>query len=328
MNRQRLRRLRLLTLTLLGLSSMFGTAFAEPFKISHTTWVGYGPLYLARDLGIFKEEGVEVELITMEETTLRTAALMGGQVDGSAGTADEYPLYMREDSCLRYVLALDESAGGDGIVAINEIKSVADLKGRKVAFNESSVSQFWLNVLLKEAGLSQDDIEMVNMTATDAGTAFVAEQVDAAVTWEPHLTAGKNSAHGHLLIDSSASPGVIIDIIVVRCEVAEKRADDIRAIVRGWNRAIEYWKENPEEANAIMAKGVGGWLEDPAEFAATLEGVNFIDAATNKIYFGSPSAPGPLYGTVQFAVDIWNELGNLETTVKPEDLITGEFLAK
>jgi NitT/TauT family transport system substrate-binding protein len=73
---------------------------------------------------------------------------------------------------------------------------------------------------------------------------------------------------------------------------------------------------------------VGGWLEDPAEFAATLEGVNFIDAATNKIYFGSPSAPGPLYGTVQFALDIWNELGILETTVKPEDLITGEFLAK
>jgi NitT/TauT family transport system substrate-binding protein len=327
MNRSIVYRLTLFVVALLSLS-VSATSSAESFKISHTTWVGYGPLYLARDLGFFEEEGVDVELIVMEETTLRTAALMGGQVEGSAGTADEYPLYMRGDSCLRYVLALDESAGGDGIVALKEIRSVSDLKGHKVAFNESSVSQFWLNVLLIEAGLSQNDIEMINMTATDAGTAFMAEQVDAAVTWEPHLTQGKNSEHGHLLIDSSASPGVIIDILVVRCDVAENRADDIKSIVRGWNRAVDYWRENPEKANAIMAKGVGGWLEDPAEFAATLTGVNFIDGDTNKAYFGSPSSPGPLYDTVQFAIDIWNGLEKLQTDIKPEDLITNEFLTQ
>ena len=304
--------------------SVAGSAVAEPFKIAHTTWVGYGPLYLARDLGYFKEEGVEVELIVTEEKSLQMATLMGGKVEAVAGTVDEYLLYMKPESCLRYVVALDESNGGDGIVALKEIESVKDLKGRTVAANEGSVSQFWLNVLLKEAGLSQSDVNFVNMTATDAGTAFVAGRVDAAVTWEPHLTEGKQTDHGHLLVDSSATPGVIVDVIAVLCETAENRADEIKGIVRGWNRAVDYWTSNPANANEIMAKGVGGWLEDPQVFAETLEGVKFTGADLNKEYFGSKDSP--LYQSVAYAIEIWSELGRLNTDVVADELITSEFL--
>src|SRR3546814_4956336 len=93
-------------------------------------------------------------------------------------SSDLFLLYMKPDSCLKYVLALDESSGGDGILVRDDVKSVADLKGKKVAFNEGSVSQFWLNVILKENGMSQDDIEMVNMTSDDAAAAFMANRVD------------------------------------------------------------------------------------------------------------------------------------------------------
>ena len=59
---------------------------------------------------------------------------------------------------------IDESLGGDGIVASKDIQSIADLKGKVVAFPERTVSQFYLNVLLKKAGLSEADIEPVEMT--------------------------------------------------------------------------------------------------------------------------------------------------------------------
>ncbi len=309
--------------TLIGYSAVPGSAGAEEFKIAHTTWVGYGPLYLARDKGFFKDEGVVVELIVTEEKSLQMGALMAGRVDAVAGTVDEFPLYMKSGSCIQYVLALDDSNGGDGIVALNEITSIADLKGRTVAFNEGSVSQFWLIVLLKEAGLSLSDVTMVNMTGTDAGTAFVAGRVDAAVTWEPHMTAGRQTEFGHLLIDSSASPGVIVDVIAVRCEVAESRADEVKGIVRAWNRAVDYWKQNPEEANAIMAKGVGGWLEDPQVFAETLAGVTFIDEEMNKAYL----APGgAVYKSTKYAIEIWSELNRLSVDLKAGDLVTDAFV--
>jgi NitT/TauT family transport system substrate-binding protein len=306
--------------------SMAIPAKAEPFEIVHTTWVGYGPLYLARDLGYFKEEGIDVKLTTVEEKSLQMAAVMSGNVAGAAGTVDEFLLYMKEGTCLKYVLALDESSGGDGILARDEIKTIADLKGKKIAFNEGSVSQFWLNVILKENGMSQDDIEMVNMTADDAAAAFMANRVDVAVTWEPHLTEVRNAKQGHILIDSSKSPGVITDVITVSCDTAEKRKDEIKALVRGWNRAVEYWKAHPDEANAIMAKGVGGWLSDPASFADSAKGVRFFDAATNKSYFGTPGQPGDLYKIVDFAINIWGGLGKLQMTPKAEDFIADAFV--
>jgi NitT/TauT family transport system substrate-binding protein len=317
----------MLVSAVLAFASVALPARAEPFEIVHTTWVGYGPFYLAQDLGYFKEEGVDVKLTTIEEKSLQMAAVMSGKVAAALGTVDEFLLYMNKDVCLRYVLALDESSGGDGVIASRDIDSIADLKGKQVAFNEGSVSQFWFNVLLKQQGMTQGDVEMVNMTADDAAAAFMAGRVPAAVTWEPHLTEARNNPQGHVLVDSSSTPGVITDVVAVLCDTAEKRGEEIKAVVRAWNRAVEYWKTHPEESNAIMAKGVGGWLADPAVFSDSVKGVKFFDAATNKAYFGTPKAPGRLYKIVQFAVDIWGGLGRLQVQPKPEEIITNTYLA-
>ena len=174
-------------------------ALAETLKLAHSTWVGYGPFYIARDKGYFKEEGVDVKLIIMENTSLKMGALMAGKIDAVASTADEFPIYMKPGKLLYYILAVDNSKGGDGIVSNKDIKTIAELKGKKVACEVGSVSQFFLNALLREVNLSQDDINMINMTATDAGVAFVAQRVDAAVTWEPHLSQGASKEHGSAL---------------------------------------------------------------------------------------------------------------------------------
>lgn len=303
-------------------------AKAEPFEIVHTTWVGYGPLYLAQDLGYFKDEGVEVKLTTIEEKTLQMAAVMSGQAAGALGTVDEFLLYMNKDVCLKYVFALDESAGGDGIIVSKGIDKLEDLKGKQVAFNEGSVSQFWFNVVLKNHGMKQEDIEMVNMSPDDAAAALMAGRVPAAVTWEPHLTEARSTAGSKVLIDSSTTPGVITDVMAVQCSTAEKRADDIKKIIRAWNKAVDYWKANPDKANAIMAKGVGGWLSDPAVFGDSVKGVKFFDKATNTAYFGTPDKPGNLYGIVQYAIDIWGGLGRLQVSPKPADIITNAYLAQ
>ncbi|MGH6942541.1 ABC transporter substrate-binding protein [Hypericibacter sp.] len=315
-----------ITAAALGLS--VAAAKAEPFEIVHTTWVGYGPLYLAQDLGYFKEEGVEVKLTTIEEKTLQMAAMMSGQAAGALGTVDEFLLYMNKDVCLKYVFALDESAGGDGIIVSKGIDKLEDLKGKQVAFNEGSVSQFWFNVVLKNHGMKQEDIEMVNMTPDDAAAALMAGRVPAAVTWEPHLTEARGTAGSKVLIDSSTTPGVITDVMAVQCSTAEKRADDIKAIIRAWNRAVDYWKANPDKANAIMAKGVGGWLADPAVFGDSVKGVKFFDKATNTAYFGTSDKPGSLYGIVQYAIDIWGGLKRLQVSPKPADIITNAYLAQ
>ncbi len=307
---------------LLLTSGAFAVASADSFKIGHSTWVGYGPFFVAKKKGYFKEEGLDVELVTIEDVKVRFAALAAGRIDALATTIDTMPLFLRPDgSRYQYLFAVDASKGSDGVVARKEIKSVADLKGKKVAFAEGAVSQFYINVLLRQAGLDQSDIEAVNMSARDAGRAFVSGQVDAAVTWEPWLTRGQRAPHGWLLADSSQTPGLITGVVVAPVGVVKRRKAEIQALYRGWSRAVEFVKTNPEEARAIMAKGVGGWLKDPAVFAQTLKGVVYYDTAMNKALFGTLSQPGRLNGTIQQALDIWSGLGKLQVSVTPRELI-------
>ena len=305
---------------------MTGSADAGSLKLAHSTWVGYGPFYIARDKGFFKEEGVDVELVIMEDTPIKMGALMAGQIDLVASTADEFPIYMKPGKMLNYVLAVDNSKGGDGVVANKDITSIADLKGKKVAFEQGSVSQFFLNALLKDAGMTEADIEPVNMAATDAGVAFAAKQVDAAVTWEPALSQGAKSEHGHMLLTSADKPGLITDVVATTAETAVEKKDDIAAFVRAWYKAVDYSKSNPEEANAIMAKGVGGWLEDPKVFAETLSGIEYLDKAKNIEFFGTAAVPGQIDKTLGAALDIWKSFGRIQVEVKPADMIDYSFI--
>jgi NitT/TauT family transport system substrate-binding protein len=301
-------------------------ADAGSIKLGHSTWVGYGPFYIARDKGFFKEEGVDVELVIMEDTPIKMGALMAGQLDLVASTVDEFPIYMKPGIGVRYVLAVDNSKGGDGIVATKDITTIEGLKGKKVAFEQGSVSQFFLNALLKDAGLSQSDIEAVNMAATDAGVAFAAGQVDAAVTWEPALSQGAKAENGHILLTSADKPGLITDVVAATETTLKEKGDDVKAFVRAWYRALDFIKSNPDEANAIMAQGVGGWLKDPQVFAETITGIEYLDKDMNIAFFGTPEAPGQLTKTLGTALDVWKGFDRIQVDVKPADLIDYSFI--
>jgi NitT/TauT family transport system substrate-binding protein len=301
-------------------------ASAETVSIAHSTWVGYGPLYIARDKGFFKNNGIDVELIVMEDPKERFPTLMADKIQMIASTVDTALLYLKTPDDFQYVVAIDDSNGGDGIVANKDIKEVADLKGKTVAVNEGSVSDFYLNVLLQRAGLKVADLNIVNMTASDAGAAFVSKQVDAAVTWEPWLSRGKTADHGHLLIDSSTTPGLITDVVIVKKSWLADHQKEAAAVVKSWNEAVAYYREHPDESIEIMAKGVGGWLKEPADFKATLTGIKFYGAEDNKAFFGTKENPGPLSQTVTEAIKIWSGQGRLQVETSPDKLIDYSFV--
>ena len=296
-------------------------AHAEPLRIGYNVWVGFGPLFVAQEKGLFAAEGVEVELINMAIHEALYAGLLAGQIDVSGATVDDMLPHFDPEQPYACVMATDESLGADGIVATKDIKSIADLKGKVVAFPERTVSEFFLNVLLREAGLGQADIEHVELTGDDAGDAFLMQEVDAAVTWEPFLTRGKQSEHGHLLANSSERPGLLVTCLLVETEVLDDRREELQALARAWDAAVHYVEAHPDEANQIMARNVGGWLEDPAVFAETLKGVRFYNSARNREYFGTPDHPGQIYQTSQYGIDIWSSLGALKTDITPADVI-------
>ena len=299
---------------------------ADPIKMAVNIWVGFGPLYIARDMGFFQKRGLDVELIVMENVTEKYTAFAAGKIDMAAGGTGTSLLFLSEPDQFQYVAAMDDSNGGDGIVAKKEITSLADLRGKSVAVSVGSISEQYLVELLKTASLKESDLKLVNMGADDAGKAFFNEKVDAAVTWEPWLSKAKATEFGHLLIDTSVTPGLLCDVIVARKDFVAHHREKVKAVVDAWHEAVDYYNAHRQEAIDLMAKDMGDWLNDPKVFAETLAGVRYYDAADNKVFFGTPSMPGPLYESVKEAIAVWTDLGKLKVKVTPEDIINYDFV--
>jgi NitT/TauT family transport system substrate-binding protein len=284
---------------------------AGTISIGHTVWVGYGPLYLARDLGYFKDEGVDVVLQPVDDPALAMAAQAGGKLDGAATTIDELLKYRSGESCFKTVLVFDESHGGDGIVTAGSISSLAGLKGKTVALNEGSVSQFWFSYLLKKNGIPLSDVTVANMPADAAAAAFIAGSVPAAVSWEPNLTLVKTKKTGKVLVDSSSTPGVIVDVLELSCGTLKDKPKDVKGLLKAFYKAVEYLKANREKSYEIMAKDVGGYLEKPADFADAAKGINFYDLAMTKTLLGTADKPGEIAGVIALGNEIWSDLGRM-----------------
>lgn len=303
-----------------------GKAYNGTVKIGASSWIGYAPLYVAVEKGFFKKHGVDVEMQTIQSAGDRKTALAADKIQGMASTVDTQVMTQAAGINIVQVLALDTSSGGDGVVAKKEIASLKDLKGKTVGLDTTGgASYFWFQYLLGKEGMSFSDIKVQSMTAGDAGAAFVAGKIDAAVTWQPWLTNATKTEFGHVLVSSKETPGVIVDSLALRKDFVDKYPDSVEGIVQGWYDAIEYMKTNPDDANKIMAKVMGQSVE---EFAKSLPDVEFYDQAGNKEYFGTDGKKGLIYEVSEKAADLWLKEKLIQAKPNLDELINGSFVAK
>ncbi len=317
-----------LGLALVLLVSAYGSVAAqEPLhlKLGYSAWVGYGPLFIAQDQGYFADNGLEVELVDVENPSDRFVALAGSQLDGLVTTLDTMSQYCNPETPFKAFLGLDESSGGDGIVANGDINTVADLAGKNVGVNVGSVSNFFLAYVLQQAGMSVDDVNMVQMTQGDVPAALAANRIDAGATWEPHLSRSVDNG-AHRVIDSSETPGLIVDIMLLRQDIMDAHPEAAPALVAAWNAAIDFWKADPDAAATIMADGLPSYYETAADVNADLAGVTLFDADKNAAFFGA-TGEGSAVGTLGFAIDFYTALGNITDPCAPEDMIDASLVA-
>lgn len=214
--------------------------------------------------------------------------------------------------------------GGNSTAKSESDKIIEDLKGKKIALDTTGgADYFWFQYLLQKKGMTLKDFKVQNMSAGDAGAAFVAGKVDAAITWQPWLSKAEKTPFGHTLMDSNASPGVIVDTFAMKKDYVKKHPKVAKAIVAGWYDAINYMKTNPNDAIMIIAKKIG---EKPESVKSELKDVKFYDKAGNLKYFGTVDKKGEFYEVTGLAAKLWKQLGLINKDVKASDIIDGSFL--
>jgi NitT/TauT family transport system substrate-binding protein len=285
--------------------SACGSKPAEPtvVRIGTQPWIGYGPWWIAKEKGIFKKYNLTVELVDFLEDKEVNAAFASGQMDAAnLATHTALKLYSAKLD-LKILILEDASYKADAVIAPSSVKSIADLKGKKVAYEEGTTSDLLINYALQQNGMSIADINPVFMPAADAGSTLIAGSVDVAVTYEPYIsTALAGNSDLKVLYSAAERPGLISDVLAVRSDLSPEIKGKLQKV---WDEALEFYKSNPEEAKAIIATNVGS---APEELTTAFDGIQFYSIAENKDMFN-----GDLPKTLADVAGVAQSIGLFET---------------
>ena len=295
---------------------------AEKVTIAMVTFPGYAPLYVADELNLWGAD-IDVEIVRIESIGDMRAALNSGNIDMYAATYDIFQAVEGTVPEGVAFLAIDKSNGGDGVVVQDGINSLSDLKGKKVAAEPGFPPFFVLQYLLNEEGLTLDDVELLDVTSQDAGTAFVAGQVDVAATYEPYLSISKDKVEGATILASSAdTPNLIVDFLFASEEAMSEKSEALSAVARGWFAAVDYIEEGDNDAYDIMGEAFG---TDAAEIRDFELGLSWLDRSDNDALFDATKANNA-YDTFTLVGDILESNGWTDVRLDAQEHLSTRIL--
>ena len=244
------------------------------------TWFGQVPIMVAIDKGYFKEQALDIEYQVILNSSDRLASVdAGSSAFSNLGRSSVIPAMARGDTNFFYFYNFDDSPGIEGCWARPGIAAIKDLRGRKVAANTSA--EITLSGLLGTQGMTEKDVDYLNLGPTDMAPALAKGDIEAACVWQPLLDGLKKAApEGKLLgldtdtityqkFGTMASP----DIVIISRRLVEQHPDQARAIALGMLKGADSTLSNPEDAANTVAHY---FRKTPAEVLAGMKPLKFF----------------------------------------------------
>ncbi|MFM0340265.1 sulfonate ABC transporter substrate-binding protein [Paraburkholderia fungorum] len=243
-------------------SALAQGAGSEPAKVLRVGYQKSGLLAVLKAQGSLDEKlkplGYSIKWFEFPAGPQLLEALNANSIDfGSTGAP---PPVFAQAGGVRFVYVGAEPAGrhSEAILVRNDspLHGVADLKGKRIALQKGSSSNYLLLEALKKAGLRYEDIRPVYLPPADARAAFESGDVDAWVIWDPYYASAQQALKARTLTDYSElnSP---YNFYEATRDFAQQHPDVVTAIL-GQLRTAGLWvNDHPVETAALIAPKVG-----------------------------------------------------------------------
>ena len=275
-----------------GLGNLFSGKIlggsGDVINVGVNTYVGFlqliwlnGGLKENEDCPLFKEYGLKLNITINDDFAAGRSAFKNGDIDLIYCTTDVLCTEMGSGSDMldaREFIMLDKSRGADVVVVNKSIQTVADLKGKTVAFAESTVSQSLLLNVLETNGVNAKDIQFIKVgDGIQAAEYFKAGKVDACVTWSPIDGDCLGAIPGSkVLISTKQASELSSDGLIAKSEYLEKNHEKLVKLAS----AILY-------ANSLMSTDEKALSDAATIFSKCFEGFkpqDCIDGSKNVRY--------------------------------------------
>ncbi len=222
----------------------------------------YGTLTLLKGRGTLEkrlaEQGVGVKWTEFPAGPVLLEGLNVGSID--FGTVGEAPPIFAQAAGANLVYVGNEPASpaSEAIVVPkgSGLRTLADLKGKKIALNKGSNVHYLLLKALEKAGVAYADIQPVFLPPADARAAFERGSVDAWAIWDPFLAAAEKQLGARVLADGK---GLVANyqFYLASRSYAEKNPEILRIVLDEVAKVDDWGRNNPEEVATILSAQTG-----------------------------------------------------------------------
>jgi NitT/TauT family transport system substrate-binding protein len=301
---------------------------ADAVKMGYSVWTGFLSWQVAQEKNIFKDNKVDVDLQWYPDDSVHPNSvdlLNTGKLDANNQTLAETIMGVDIGADLVVVLTTDNSTGADKIIVSDKIKSIKDLKGKKVAVEAGSVDHFLLAQALKRAGMTFKDIKLVKLETSKAAAAFAAGEVDATAVYAPFTTAALKRPGSTELFSATSFSGTISDHFVFTRKFVNDHPEKVQAMVDSWFDTLAYINTNKNKAEAIeiMAKRAGLSVADYKEDA---NGAKIFSVEENVAAFGTEYGDTSVANISKAMSTFLFENGLTKTKVDTSKLVDDRFV--
>ena len=309
----------LIAATGLALAALTAPAISQTkVAIGYSGWTGFAPQTLAKEAGIFKKHGLDVDLKKIPQKD-RHLAIASGDVQCAATTVETWVVWNANGVATKQIFQMDKSYGADGMAVRNTISKIADLKGKTVAASAPGTAPYFtLAWFLKKNGLSVKDVTVVNLEPGPAAQAFVAGQNDAAMTYEPYLSTVRSAPQSGKIIATTLDYPMIMDTFGCTPKFLADNPQAAQALTDSYFEAVAMIQKDPTKSYEIMGADV---KQSGEQFGASAKYLRWQDKAANQKFFN-----GELQQFSKEAGDLLMEIGSIKSMPDVNTLYDTRFI--
>lgn len=231
---------------------------------------------MAQENGLLGNSNFQIVSYPSGQEVIR--AFLNHSIDIASLTGDETLRIAESGEQPRIFYVLDFSYGADALVARPPIRSIQELKGKRIAVEPKAIGAYFLVRALDTAGLVLDDVEIVPDLISEQIRTYLDGEVSALVTFEPTLERLK-SLGAQTIFSSRDIPEEIFDVLITRPDFLKKHAEDLKKITQAWNLVTEELKRSPGSTIEKLARYYNLTESDVAKI---LDGIRIPSAEEQK----------------------------------------------